>query len=437
MLCLHMVLGDRTFLREIRLLSPATAVRLHEGAPQPAAYWDWHGLAAGANGSRPASPDLVRETYALIERAVLRAVAGSRRAAVPLSGGLDSRLLVAVLARNGVPFRAYNVNFGREAPLARRVAEALRVPLRGLPMVAEPDTIPEAHDAVDCCYHVNQTWGWEMARAAAAEDGCDLLLDGLAFDTILGAVHHVAGEDPAALTRSLEANYKEVHPRTLAELTGAAAGAAVEQAVRASLECAAREALERAGPHASDYFLMNNRIRRYTFGYCLANLRHLPGGFPFVTRELFEHCMRLPPAERREHTLYRRIYTEMFPELARIPWAKTGLPLDRYGPPAGAGKVWAWAEAAVRRLTRGRLNLTPRGSFDARFRRRRDFREVFSGRLQAARDSACGCLPRETHRNTLRRELAGRNLGSIIQGLYTVENFLARHVDGGPVTLVG
>src|SRR5439155_3732537 len=141
---------------------------------------------------------------------------------------------------------------------------------------------------------------------------------------------------------------------------------------------------DRAGPRASDYFLMNNRIRRYTFGYCLANLRHLPCGFPYVTRELFAHCLRLPLGERLEHNLYRRIYRELFPELARIPWAKTGLPLDRYGPPPGESRWKLRLVAVIRRLTRGRVNLQEKGSFDTAFRKRQEFRVVFEQRLQAA-----------------------------------------------------
>jgi hypothetical protein len=347
-------------------------------------------------------------------------------------------MLTAVLAKNGVPFRAYNMDFGAETPIARRVAQTLGVPLRVLPLLAGlARNVPEAHDAVDCGYHVNQVWGWEMARRAAAEDGCDLLLDGLAFDTILGSVFHVRGDDDAGLARGLAQGYEDTSHETVVRLAGARAAAAVQELLQTTLLEGTRASLRAAGPRASDHFLMTNRIRRYTFGYCLANLHQVACGFPYVTRELFEHCLRLPLGERLEHNLYRRIYRELFPELARIPWAKTGLPLDRYGPGPRRGRLAGWLGALLRRLTLGRVTLQGRDSFDAAFRKRGEFREVFCRRLRADTWHLGELLPAEMAANTLRRELAGRNLGGVIQVLYTVENFLGRHVDEGPVTLVG
>src|SRR5262249_14791624 len=158
------------------------------------------------------------------------------------------------------------------------------------PMLADPiHNIPAAHDAMDCAYHANQTWGFAMARALA-EDGCDLILDGLAFDTILGSVHRVAGGDPNALAVALAANYAEVDRDSVARVAGEEAATEFMGTLTTSLKEMARECLEQAGPLASDYFVMTNRIRKYTFGYCLANMHHLAGAFPYVTRELFEHC---------------------------------------------------------------------------------------------------------------------------------------------------
>jgi hypothetical protein len=436
LLCLQLFLGGRTLLREIRLVPPASRVLLHGTAPAVAPYWEWSRLGLETDPAAVRERDLVRETYALIERAVLRAVpAGAKQVGVPLSGGLDSRMLAAVLAKNGVPFRAYNMDFGREHAIARRVAQTLGVPLRVLPFLAEPEFIPEAHRAIDGAYHVNQVWGWDMARRAAAEDGCDLFLDGLAFDAILGCSHRVGGDDLESLARALKGNYQDVDVGLLASVAGPAAAARVQESLDAAVLDAARESLRRAGPRASGYFLMNYRIRRYTFGYCLANLCHLPCGFPYVTRELFDHCLRLPRQERLEHRLYRRIYRELFPDLARIPWARTGLPLDRYGPPRGQNRWLLKLVAVVRRLTRGRVNLQAKGEFDTGFRKRPEFRKVFVERLQADGHYLHAALPRETVANTLRDQTAGRNLGGIVQGLFSVTNFLAQHVGAGRVTL--
>jgi len=335
-------------------------------------------------------------------------------------------MLCAVLARNEVPFRAYSVDFGKEASLARRVAETLHVPLDVLSVFRDPGrSIPEAHEAIDCTYRVDQTWGWEMARRVA-EDGCEVLLDGLAFDAILGAVHRVPADEASRFAWALKANYGDL-PRKYVEMTaGPKIAEVAEECLRSSLNDEAQACMERAGPLASENFVMANRVRKYTFGYCLANLRFLPGGFPYITRELFEHCMRLPIAERLQSNLYRRIYRELFPDLAAIPWAKTGVALDRYQA-RRTSRVRSMFEAAARRATRGRAPWTGMNPFDQVYRTRRDFREVFDGHKYEgpAWETA------EAIREAMRLELSGRNLGDLIQGLYTVDRFLRRFGPSG------
>ena len=109
----------------------------------------------------------MQTTYELIKRAVLRSIPPSaKKIALPLSGGLDSRMLAAVLHKNQIPFQAYNVDFGRETAIARQVAAALKAPLRVLPMLAQPAaTLHTGHDLLDGCYHVNQTWGLRNGAA--------------------------------------------------------------------------------------------------------------------------------------------------------------------------------------------------------------------------------------------------------------------------------
>src|SRR5262249_311353 len=161
---------------------------------------------------------------------------------------------------------------------------------------------------------------------------------------------------------TLEANFTDVVEPALARLGGASYAQGVFEHVRAGIAEEARAAVQRAGPRASEHFVMRNRVRKYTFGYCLANEWQLPGRFPYVTRQLFEHCLRLPLAAAEEPRLYRRIYRELFPALSRIPWAKTGLPLDQYGSLAPS-RWWQMLSAAVRRLSFGWLALDGRGSF--------------------------------------------------------------------------
>jgi hypothetical protein len=438
MLVLRMVLGNRTLFQEIGLVAPATALRLGEGPPAPAPYWTWHEIDAGPRRSGEDLRDLVHETYALVEQAVLRGVPPKppgawSGVALPLDGGLSSRLLLAVLTGNGVPVQAYARGLAGEG-IAREVAQALGVSLCTLRVLDPARSLPLAHDAIDCAYHIDQASGWDLARQAAEEDGCAVLFDGLGLDGILGSVLPPCG-DADDLVRVLETRCTDPDEEDRKRALGEHAGT-LFQAVRASLQEQAREAIDAAGPRAADHFLMTNCIRKHAFGRCLANLPHLPGRFPFVTTRLFEHCMRLPPALRSEHVLFRELFRERFPDLARIRWERTGLPLDRYAL-AQPGRWRRWLEGVVHQLSRGRLSLSGRGHFDRAFRTHAPLRQVFLEVLEREVPGLDGVLPADLAARAAQRHLAGRDLGGLLQGLYTVKHFLGRFVAPGMATLAG
>jgi hypothetical protein len=430
MLTLRMVLGNRTFLREVNLVSPATAVHLRLGQPVANVYWSWSGLRPAA----ASDADFIADTYHLIEQAVLRGVPpGARKVGLPLDGGLASRLLCAILARNGVTVRAYTTQNGKDGLIASEVARVLGMQLCERKPFDAPQTIASAHEAIHCSYHVSQTAGWEMARRAAEEDGCEVLFDGQALDAVLGPAPYAFRDNSAELARELEADFERVD--RLDKKVGDHLRTHVYPSVRDSLKERAAEALDHAGPLAPEQYLMTNRIRKHVFGSCLASMAHLPGRFPCFTTRLFEHGMRLPGEWRHEHRLVRGILCERFADLARIPWARTELPLDRYAEPPPPARWRPWLEDAVRWLSRGRLSLTERDRFDVELRNRAALKEAFLSVLSASTPGLDKILPPEVVAQAVRGHRKGRNLGGLLQGLYTVKHFLVRHVASGMATL--
>src|SRR5262249_54485462 len=107
------------------------------------------------------------------------------------------------------------------------------------------------------------------------------------------------------------------------------------------------------------------------------------------------------------------------------PWAKTSLPLDREAPDR-AGRLRLLVEAAVRRSTRGRVNLETRRqwSFDDDFRNRPGFGAYFASFLERNAPRLSGCLPREIVARLLRSEWSGRNFGELIEAIVTALAFM-------------
>ncbi len=111
-LTLHAVVpAPRTILRGVRKLEPGTSLTLHaDGRREPRRYWQ-------LTAERPQAPMDEREWFDLIHEALRDAVRKRLDVAdvpvgVLLSGGLDSSLLVALLAEAGVSdLRTFSIGF--------------------------------------------------------------------------------------------------------------------------------------------------------------------------------------------------------------------------------------------------------------------------------------------------------------------------------------
>lgn len=120
-------LGDWTLFREMHTLHPDSITTFSPEGIQwrafetiPASDARWH---VGWN-------DLVDEMHALVRDAILQALKTQPKWVVPLSSGLDSRLIAAVGAQAGIEMSAYTWGppTTRDAAYSRQIARALDLP---------------------------------------------------------------------------------------------------------------------------------------------------------------------------------------------------------------------------------------------------------------------------------------------------------------------
>ena len=123
-------LGTRTLLKGIYQLPAASSVELIDGDPTPHVH-PWKALRYHQRiTDEPAFRQLFTQA---LEQAVERVVklTQGRRLAVPLSGGLDSRLILSLLKLAGasdVVAFTYGTAGSREAKISQQVAQSLDVP---------------------------------------------------------------------------------------------------------------------------------------------------------------------------------------------------------------------------------------------------------------------------------------------------------------------
>ncbi len=97
-------LADRTPYADIKMLRPAERVSLFDGNISRETYWRWDEIEI----SKGSESDLLSELYSRFETAVARRNGSDTATSAYLSGGLDSRCIVAALREQGVEVHTYN-----------------------------------------------------------------------------------------------------------------------------------------------------------------------------------------------------------------------------------------------------------------------------------------------------------------------------------------
>jgi hypothetical protein len=129
-------LGTRTNIAAVKMASPAAVITVRDGRADARRYWSW--TDAPIPVDVPASERL-RQTQCAWQRAVTTRLAGSARPGLLLSGGLDSRAILAEAARHSQHVNAvtYGVPHSDDVRIAGRAARKARAAWEPFPLFAE------------------------------------------------------------------------------------------------------------------------------------------------------------------------------------------------------------------------------------------------------------------------------------------------------------
>lgn len=110
------VLGDKTFLRNVRFLSGASIIEMHDNKAGIRKYWEFD-----FNSTDGASlPDLIEEADSIYREIIAKRLDSAENVILPLSGGLDSRFLLAHTIATGKTPSTFT--HGRKNCLDSRIA---------------------------------------------------------------------------------------------------------------------------------------------------------------------------------------------------------------------------------------------------------------------------------------------------------------------------
>ncbi len=325
------MLNDRTWFEDIRVLGLSTILTVTETGMSQATYWSWtevQPLPAGVSFEQAAE-----EMARLWEMAVARRVRTNHRYGLQLSGGLDSRSILAALPPGRLPAACVTMGVAGsdDIKIASRVAQ-----IRGcLHIVVELDKINDflvkrepfvwLTDGMISTLHLHAS-----AMANALRDTADFSLNGFVGEVILGGAAINTDLSPQ---KNLAKSYAD--QRSLTGFDGYAHILQEWQKADMPLE----------------WFAIYQRARRFTVMGAVQLSAHIEERRPFVDRDLLLFGMGVPAAYRNHRQLYGSMLLTHYPDLYRgVPWQKTGVPID-------AGAFWKRLAVEGRRL-RGRLTKT-------------------------------------------------------------------------------
>ena len=329
------VLDDRTLLESVRLLPQGTVLTFQDGQLSSRRYWSH----CYPETYQPQSDETYIEQLGHhLRQAVQRQKPDDRPAAMLLSGGLDSRLLLGLLADNGgrpLQTLTFGIPGCDDARVAAEVAAAIKARHRFFAL--KPDwLLAKAEDAVRTTDGLGNIVNLHViATVEEQSQFADVLYKGFLGDAVLGfAVKRQMWADYAGAVRydvhqgvhrqNGVINYeREEQQRLFTDAFKNHVGDAAYDAYRAGMDRSGSTQL------ASQrlYFDLTQRVPRMTLnGVEVARTRAVVR-LPFCDNDLLEFARTVPPGFLFERYIQKEVLVRQFPRLAQIPVTGTGRPL--------------------------------------------------------------------------------------------------------------
>jgi len=355
----HM-LGDRTYLDQVKVVPPAAIISISRDASRTQRYWRYEYPNRDIGGATTSVEERAEELATVLRTAVDRRSQGNERLGVPLSGGLDSRAIAGFAHSLGRPISTFTfgTHDSEDVVFARRIAERLEVPwtlslLRPDYLLESFDWAVRATDGLSACcnYH-------SLVMNESIEGSADVLLSGVTGDALTGGFHmpSIVGAPPSELMDPILDWINVGVPLSEFELVfGSAEGAELRGNV---LDAMKDEMAQIGASHPGDvwhgFSLLGRDARAMRLGNRLqreiVEVRDV-----FADYDVVDLGLRLEHEFRSDQRAYIEMHRRHLTDIARIPRQGPGVPITSslYFPVAGLRrKPWRvhQLETLVRRL---------------------------------------------------------------------------------------
>ncbi len=325
-------LGDRTLLMGAKVLPPASILTFYDYHLTLHPYWTLE----FQDTCRPLSIGEYIEGFAhYMQQAVVRQASDDTPKGILLSGGLDSRMIAAFLGKGTQAGALHTFTFGipncDDARLAQEVASKLNTQHHFDEL--KPDYLLHMSqegirrtNGMMNCVHMHA-----FANLQTQTGYTNIIYKGFMGDALTGG----------HLERNLWADYDEhtlahmifaeatvlFDPNEQKELFADSFQQDIKNNVFQSFQAVLAESNAGLAANKYNHFDLSQRQRRFILnGVDLVRSRAVVRT-PFCDNDLVEYMLKVPPGLRLDRFLMVQTLIRQFPDLAKIPYTGTGLPL--------------------------------------------------------------------------------------------------------------
>jgi asparagine synthase (glutamine-hydrolysing) len=408
------VIGDHTFVKNIELLPAATVVTydIVNKMIKRDRYWWWDEISGDERSSL--TDEEIRELGRLFTQGVERRIRHNERIGITLSGGLDSRAILAAVPDSYKPL--YAITCGEEGSadvvLAKRAAKVKGAIHRIITIDKRNWFFPRLDGIWITDGHTSMLTMGAMNTDRPAKQYFDIFLTGAGGDGVFGGKPLIELDKAAALiekTYPLLSDNKQVTDIYLNYM------------------------LELGSPHIVyiDRYMKNLTM----YGLRLGIADGLEPRLPFMDNDLQEQLFKIKVSERKHASMYERMLLLCFPEYyKKIPRQSTGIPI---GPPTFSKKIRYRYMKLKRSITLRssklgiKVNSGKKDFTDyENWMREKDISTFIENLLKNSKSIYSDYLLGDKAILYFQRHLAGENHSAILARFITVEIWLQQVVNG-------
>ena len=436
-------MGSRTMFKRIKVLPPASSLTVKENQTTLKTYW--HPQYKNRRGLKNLE-ECIDTGYNLFVQSMKRCVGNNKKVIIPISGGLDSRLIIATASNLGCDITP--ATFGTKGCLdykiANKVCSTLNIKSPTL-IVQKSDLIKKYSTMVARFNEINYA-DLGLTTQYAFQDQM-----GLEYDCFLNGIFggHLSFGSPYFNRNDLNSDYsdKERLDKIIQGLNGHRYNLILRKCCTKKLnsitdtfrEKSIEEEWKRTEKASDlyafrkDFLFLYNRIRR-GMNAIDQNRFFYNDQLPFASYELFDFYLTLSPDLLLDHFLYKEIYKNKLPHLARIPWQSTGKnlyetpsKLNRYVKEIKKNIIWYSS-----RLSNGKINIIDKdkdGHPDVNFRRDRNLRKWIEDILLSDQCLERGYFERDGIKNLFQWQMRGGSGFHEISKMVTFELWARNFLD--------